>query len=229
MRTRCSAAADGIEPRDAEVVIIVTAPAKGDRGLRESERHVAKGAGVWGQGEGGRGVGPRVYPTAYPVTSHLIPTRARCPCVALEGKAIVLRHWLMLSEVVIIVCRHRQPSGRLTPVPPPLSQPPPSTPHPRCPIAARTLGGAPRARPSSPHEVARWRPSLSEAEGGGGTAEALRRRPGHAHLFLLTCHVGCARGEGDGGDGRRACVVWWCVCGWRAVGWDEVRVRVRVL
>ena len=120
VRTRCSAAADGIEPRDAEVVIIVTAPAKGDRGLRESERHVAKGAGVWGQGEGGRGVGPRVYPTAYPVTSHLIPTRARCPCVALEGKAIVLRHWLMLSEVVIIVCRHRQPSGRLT-RPPPLS------------------------------------------------------------------------------------------------------------
>ena len=115
-----------------------------------------------------------MYPTAYPVTSHLIPTRARCPCVALEGKAIVLRHWLMLSEVVIIVCRHRQPSGRLTLPPSPLLTPP-STPSSAVSYCGahhgRGIQGAPRARPSSPHEVARWRPSLSEAEGGGGTAE----------------------------------------------------------
>ena len=67
MRTRCSAAADGIEPRDAEVVIIVTAPAKGDRGLRGSERHVAKKAGVWGPG-----FAPPPIPS-HPISSPSVP------------------------------------------------------------------------------------------------------------------------------------------------------------
>ena len=141
------------------------APAKGDKGLRESERHVRQGPGVC-----------RECPTAYPATSPPLPTRAgaRCPCVALEGKAIVLRHWLMLSEVVIIVCRHRQASGRLTP--PPLRTPP--TPHPAVSYCGAHLGrsirGAPRDRPSSKHEVARWRGGGRLFERRRG-AEALRR------------------------------------------------------
>ena len=187
------------------------APAKGDTGLRESERHVRQGPGVCGPGCAGSAP-PPIPP--HPLPSPPVP--CPCPCVALEGKAIVLRHWLMLSEVVIIVCRHRQASGRLTPPPPfqpllplirgVLLRRSPWEEHPRCSEGSAVV----QARGG---EVARWRGGevavVSSRGGGGrrdcgGTAEGLRRRPDHAQAFLLlTCQVGCARGEGDGGDGRR--------------------------
>ena len=168
----------------------------------------------------------REGPTAYPATSPPLPTRAgaRCPCVALEGKAIVLRHWLMLSEVVIIVCRHRQASGRLTPPPPfqpllplirgVLLRRSPWEEHPRCSEGSAVV----QARGG---EVARWRGGGRLFERRRG-AEALRRHCGDG---LTTLKPSSSSPAKWGAHGVRAtvatagaCVVRWSMCGWRAVG-----------